>query len=492
MVHSSSPGLHIVGVGASAGGLEAMVPLFARMRPTGRVAYVVAQHMAKNGHDELVVKLINRESALPVVLAGDDQALAADTVYLIPSGRDGVIKNCRIALHAPGHLSTPSVNALFTSLAAMGKGAAIGIVLSGAGADGTVGCRAIKAAGGLTIAQLPAEAKYDGMPSAAIDAGVIDETLPVAAIGERLASRYATLRLSDAKPLQAAVVMPGRSVSAVPPAPTFVPRPSPAVTPSSGYEQLLKLVHQVTQIDFSSYKEDTLLRRLDKRLATLGIASLDDYLAHARKEPDEIKTLQHMFLVSVSSFFRDGKSFAALRMSLAQRLAGKPAGEPVRVWVPGCASGEEALTLAILLRELSDSHPVEIVGTDLNPEALAIARVGSYRQTAFKEMDGSLRDRHFQPHGQHYQANSDLLSCIRFEQRDVLAGAPLQSLDLVSCRNLLIYMKSELQDELITCFHRALHSQGLLFIGQSESLSVVGNSLFVPIDHYHRLFRRRH
>lgn len=474
--------LDIAGVGASAGGLEAMLPMFAKMQRTGRLAYVVAQHMAKDGHDELVVRLMNRESALPVVLADEEETtLAADTIYVIPSGRDGVIRRGRLALQppAPTHISTPSVNVLFHSIAEESRSGGIGIVLSGTGYDGTAGCRAIKAKGGLTIAQLPAEAKFDGMPSAAIDAKAIDEILPVAAIGERLASRYPSVLSRSGKPL----------AGAVSPAPTFT---EPVSQPPGELGQLLKLIHQATGMDFSSYKEDTLLRRLDKRLSTLGLATLEEYLALLRKRPEELRTIQHLFLVSVSSFFRDADSFAVLKMSLARLVAGKPAGEPIRVWVPGCASGEEPFTLAILLKDLTDRHPVEITGTDLNPEALAIARAAVYRQTAFKEMPAVMRERYTVQKGQHAEVVPDIKACVRFEQRDVLGGAPSAALDLVSCRNLLIYMKSDLQDQLVTAFHRALKPQGLLFIGPSESLSFVGNSLFVPIDHYHRLFRRRH
>jgi chemotaxis protein methyltransferase CheR/two-component system CheB/CheR fusion protein len=170
----------------------------------------------------------------------------------------------------------------------------------------------------------------------------------------------------------------------------------------------------------------------------------------------------------------------------------KPDHQPIRVWVAGCASGEEPITLAILLKEMAGERPIEIVATDLNPEALSLAREAVYRQTAFKEMEDVLRDRYFVAKGQHYEARAEIMACIRYEQRDVLGGIPPSGIDLVSCRNLLIYMKSHLQDELIKSFHQALCSQGLLFIGQSESLSFVGNSLFVPIDHYHRLFRRRH
>lgn len=480
-----NPPLHVAGIGASAGGLEAMLPMFAQMRPTGRVAYVVAQHMAKNGHDELVVRLIGRESALPVVLAREGDNLDPDTIYVIPSGKNGTVSGATLALHdpSPGDLSAPSVNVLFTSIAESLHGNAIGIVLSGTGYDGVVGCRALKAGGGLTIAQEPSEAKFDGMPSAAIDARLADLILPVEAIGAALAEKF-----------------PGANL---PPRPQ-ADRPSSAA-PADQAEPanpelaaLLPLVLQATGIDFSSYKEDTLLRRLEKRKSTLGIADSNDYLARVRRQPEELKTLQHLFLVSVSSFFRDRDSFRELERTLAIMVANKPDGEPIRVWVPGCALGEEAYTLAIILDELlgefRSRHPVRIVGSDLNPEALEMARAGVYRQTAFGEMDVAQREKHFKPKGQHFEIGRALRNMVEFEQRDVLNGAPDfadGNLDLVSCRNLLIYMKNHWQDRLIAGFHRALAPRGLLFIGQSESLGPTGNTLFVTIDHYHRLFRRR-
>jgi chemotaxis methyl-accepting protein methylase len=481
MNYPATPPLLVVGVGASAGGIEAMLPMFSRMPSTGRMVFVVAQHMAKDGHDELVARLIGRESALPVVLAQAETRLRPDTVYVIPSGRDGRVSGDILSLSPPAeeHISTPSVNALFASLAESAHGKAIGILLSGTGSDGTLGCRSIKAQGGLTMVQDPQEAKFNGMPTAAIDAKVVDKILPVGEISETLGRLFpgthpASRRQSEAITGVASDMMGDGSAE------------------SRELAQLLRQIHQVTGIDFSSYKEDTLLRRMEKRKAMLGIASAEAYQAHIRQQPAELKQLQHLFLVSVSSFFRDAESFKVLKMSLAKLVAGKLAGEPVRVWVPGCASGEEVYTLAILIRELSDSHPAQITATDLNQDALAMCHEGVYRQTAFKEMDSALRDRYFLPAGQHFAVKPELKAGVIFEKRDVLRGVPPSNLDLVSCRNLLIYMKSELQDHLVKGFHQALRSQGLLFLGQSESLSFIGNSLFIPIDHYHRLFRRRH
>jgi len=477
---TANAAMHIAGIGASAGGLEAMLAMFAHMQPGGRISFVVAQHMAKDGHDQLVVRLIGRESALPVLLAESGVHLQADTVYVIPSGQDGRIQGDTLILREPaaGHLSTPSVNALFVSIAESAGSKAIGIVLSGTGSDGAIGCRAIRANGGLTLAQDPAEAKFNGMPVAAIQAKAIAQVVPVECIGAMLAELF-----------------PGTAT----PAPgTGTPETNedtaPAISTAARHELdwLLQQVHQATGIDFSSYKEDTLLRRLEKRKATLGVVSVEAYQALIRRRPEELHALQHLFLVSVSSFFRDRDSFHELNKALASLVAGKPAGEPIRVWVAGCASGEEAYTLAILLKELGSRHPIEITASDLNPEALAMAREGVYRLTAFKEMDAGLRERYFLKKGQHFEIKPEIRACVRFEQHDVLGCTPPLELDLVSCRNLLIYMKSPLQDQLIKRFHQSLRSQGLLFIGQSESLSFIGNSLFSPIDHYHRLFRRRH
>lgn len=479
--------MHIAGIGASAGGLEAMLPMCARLRPTGRIAYVIAQHMAHDGHSELVARLIQRESLLPVILVNKAVRLQADTIYMIPAGKDGQVRSDTLSLSEPvsGNISTPSVNVLLQSIAESCGGNAIGIVLSGTGSDGVTGCRAIRSAGGLVLAQEPAEAKYSGMPAAVIDAGLADLVMPVEELGERLAARF-----------------PG---TAAPPA-TVAPRPV-VVQAETGeseisdlqrreLEQLQRQVLEATGIDFSSYKEETLLRRLEKRKSAVGAKTADEYQALIRRNPHELHSLQHLFLVSMSSFYRDRDSFLSLERALAARIVDKREGAPVRVWVPGCASGEEPYTLAIILSELlgSDrrSHPIAITASDLNAEALDRARAGSYPRTALQEMDVALQDRYFVRKGQHFEVTAELKAYVNFEQRDVLSGTPPGELDLVSCRNLLIYMKSHLQDQLVKCFHQALLPGGLLFLGQYESLTFLGNSLFAPIDQFNRLFQRRH
>jgi chemotaxis protein methyltransferase CheR/two-component system CheB/CheR fusion protein len=480
-----------VGVGASAGGLEAMLPMFARMRRTGRIAYVVAQHMMHNGHSDLVARLIGRESSLPVVVASSGIRLLADTIYLIPSGKDGWIRDGHLELSDPSsqNISTPSVNILFCSLAETQGAKAIGIVLSGAGSDGTAGCRAIKSKGGLTLAQDPTEAKFDGMPSAAIAAKLIDRVLRVDQVGETLANLFpGTPAAPPAKliPIPRTTPGAGRVVAVEPP-----------VTESQHEELawLMPRILEATGIDFSSYKEETLLRRLEKRKSVLGLLSASEYQALVGRQPGELRTLQHLFLVSVSSFFRDRESFRVLERALASVLVNKSGGEPIRIWVPGCASGEECYSLAIvvfeILRELHRRYAVAITGTDLNPEALEMAAKGVYRLTAFKEMDNDFHSRYFLRAGQHLSVKPEVKSCVTFERRDVFTGPPPTDLDLVSCRNLLIYLKGPLQDQLLRIFCQALRPDGLLFMGQSESLSFAGHTLFATVDYQQRLFRRR-
>jgi chemotaxis protein methyltransferase CheR/two-component system CheB/CheR fusion protein len=478
--------ISVAGIGASAGGLEAMLPMCARLRPTGRVAYVIAQHMANDGHSELVARLIQRESALPVVLVDKTVRVQADTIYMIPAGRDGLVRSDTLTLSEPGvgNISTPSVNTLFKSIAENCGSNAIGIVLSGTGSDGVAGCRAIRAAGGLILAQLPTEAKYDGMPVAVIEAGLADQVVSSEDIDHILAARFPCFVAPVAAVKTTSIVSGVESGEA-----------DTSTAERRELEQLQRQVLEATGIDFSSYKEETLLRRLEKRKEAMGVATADAYQALIRRDPHELHSLQHLFLVSMSSFFRDRTSFQSLERALAARIVNKKEGVPVRVWVPGCASGEEPYTLAIILSELLGNcrqlHPIFITATDLNVEALEMARTGIYPLTAFQEMDAALRDRYFIGTGQQFEVSPELKACVHFEQRDVLGGARPDELDLVSCRNLLIYMKSHLQDQLIKTFHQALLPSGLLFLGQYESLSFLGSSLFTPVDHYHRLFARR-
>lgn len=452
-----------------------MTQLLSSLSENGRVAYVIAQHMAKDGHDELVLRLLNHKSRLKVIKARAGERLEPDRIYLIPSGFNGMVQEGFIQLFppAPEHISSPSVNVLFVSLAKDMGDRAIGIVLSGAGSDGVAGCKAIKANGGLILVQDPQSAPYSGMPLAAIQATAVDEVLEPEAIAHYLVTMFST----------GPAALPRFASSGSRP---VANRHLPA---------LLQNVFEATGIDFSSYKEETLLRRIDRRMTALKITSFEQYQAYIMQYPDELKTLRHLFLVSLSSFFRDSQAFAVLKKHLAETVGQKTPGETIRIWIPGCASGEECYTFAILLNEILgesfNRFKIRIIGSDLNPEALAIAHSGIYRQTAFKETEPQILARYFEAKGQHYQVTKPIREACEFIREDVVSVNAPENLDIVSCRNLLIYMKGNLQDQLFKKFHRALLPQGLLFIGQSENIGVLGNTLFVPLDHYHRLYRRK-
>lgn len=474
----TSEALYIVGIGASAGGLDSMLSLFAKLKTNGRMTYIVAQHMAHDAHSELIVRLLNRESALPVLLAEKSQTLQADTIYLIPAGCNGHLDNGLLLLQPPDEnsLSIPSVNALFDSIAKSAGTLAVGIVLSGTGRDGTAGCLAIKSLGGRTIAQDPASTKFNGMPSNAIEAKAVGDALSIDGIADSLNQLFV------GEPKQASL-KPVSSVSGI------------AEIGHEDLQKLLVMVLEATGTDFSGYKEETLLRRLHKRLSTLGLDAFSAYFNYILRHPDELHILQHLFLVSLSSFFRDRDSFCRLEAAIAELLKTKKKGDVVRFWVAGCASGEEVFSLAIIVSEILGQRlqdfAVTIIGTDINPEALQVAEQGLYRQTAFREMKPDLLRRYFEEKGHHYQVHESLRRLCRFELQNLIQTPALSELDLISCRNLLIYLKSQLQDRIFRSFHTALRPHGLLFVGQAESIGIVGNTLFYPVDHYHKIYRRR-
>ena len=458
-----------MGIGASAGGLNALRSLVANLPRTGRVAYLIAQHMAADAHAELMVTLLGRDSVLDVCLAREGTVLEPDCVYLLPAGLDGIVRGGCVGLQpsAPGSLSHPSVDVLLESVALEHGLRAVGIILSGTGSDGVRGCRAIQGRGGLALAQAPESARFSGMPEAAMRAGVISETLPPERMGERLARLFPDLWASVPEP----------------------PLPEP------GLPRLLRRVREATGIDFSGYKEETLLRRLTTRLNSLGLESLDRYEHHVAAHPREMEALAQHFLVSMSSFFRDRSSFEVVKGALRGLVARRSPGEPLRIWVPGCATGEECYTLAILVAQILGPAPAAptacILGTDLNPRALAQAQSGLYPESAFKEMDPDLLRLYFRQKGASFEVNELLRATCDFARHDVLQEESRRDLDMVSCRNLLIYLQSDCQARLMHRFHAALRPDGLLFIGQSETVGIAGHALFRPLDAEHKLYQRR-
>ena len=477
MLNKKSEFLRVVGIGASAGGLDALAQLLPTLRPDAQTVYIIALHMARHNHVDLILKLLKRLSALPLVAATHNDLLVADQVFLIPPGVTGVIQQRLMQLLpvASDQISSPSVNALFKSIAQHGTHG-VGIILSGAGNDGLSGCRAIKTAGGKVIAQSLASARLEGMPGTIIRANLADEILLPEQIAQSLVSdiHFSQVQqpINEVRSTLNLVVDDGKI-----------------------FNRLLQTILTITGKDFSHYKEETLLRRLHRRMAMLKIASLEDYQLYTHKNPDELHKLQHQFLISLSSFFRDRESFSALKIHVNEVLKDKAQGDPIRIWVPGCASGEECYSWAILLAEIFGNGfadcDVHIIGSDLNPQAIAIANQGRYPLAALRDITPDILERYFDRDEQYFHVKPGIRQVCHFYVEDVVSSYLSEKVDAISCRNLLIYMKSELQDKLIKKFYDFLIPGGLLFLGQSETIGLTGTTLFLPLDHYHRVYRRK-
>ncbi|MBS1143205.1 MAG: putative kDa protein in hypE 3region [Proteobacteria bacterium] len=465
---SSASPLFWVGLGASAGGLEALTHCVANLPPGSGCVYIVAQHMSPN-HRSLLADILGRESALPVSEAIAGASPAADRIYIVPPGFNLTIRDACFTLVAtsPEVSPKPSINLLFQSLAENFGEHAIGIVLSGTGSDGTSGLRAIKAAGGIGLVQNPGSAKYDGMPSAAIDAGVVDRILEANEIGpeiERLVQLFGNL-----------------------------PKLERWEERSPDLAKLFERVSERTRIDFSGYKMSTVLRRLQRRLAATGHFRTQDYLAYCEANPEELDALARETLISVTEFFRDREAFRVLGMRIGELVSRKSPNEDCRVWIVGCATGEEVYSIAILFAEAMgdrlNKRSLQIFATDIDEQALLVARRGIYPKAAVSELPPDMLNRHFVAVEGGVQVSQRLRECITFARQNLVADPPFLRLDIITCRNVLIYFTSELQARALTTLHFGLREDGLLFLGRSENANHP-DELFVPADRRNRLFRR--
>ena len=460
---------YLVGIGASAGGLEALSNLIAALPTDLGVAYAVIQHLSPT-HRSMMAQLLGRETAMAVKEVEDGAIPEPNTIYVTPPSSNMVLRDGRFVLQEePRNASPrPSVNAFFSSLAAEKGEDAIGVVLSGTGTDGAVGLREIKAAGGFTFAQDPLSAKYSGMPQAAIDTGCVDWVLSADGIAREIA-----------------LIVRSHGVVTV----THKP-PAAATT----LKKLLMKVKQQTRIDFGGYKEGTLWRRIERRMAARHVGSVDDYLALVEADPAELDHLCKDILISVTAFFRDPESFDVLKRTLQALLGTKHPGDEIRIWVPGCATGEEAYSIAILLSDLLGPNlgqfKVQIFATDLDLGALAVARRGSYPETALAGVDPALVARHFTSGNARYDVSRTLRDMVVVARQDLVQDPPFLRLDLVSCRNVLIYFQNELQAKVLATFHYGLRSGGYLFLGKSEGIFQQEN-LFDVGDKAARIYRRR-
>jgi two-component system, chemotaxis family, CheB/CheR fusion protein len=467
----------IVGIGASAGGLAAFEAFFSGM-PVDKdpgMAFVLVQHLAPD-HKSILTELIRRYTRMQVFEVVDGIAVQPNCAYIIPPNRDMAFLNGTLQLlepSAPRGQRLP-IDFFFRSLAQDQGERAIGIVLSGTGSDGTLGMRAIKGEGGMIMAQNPSSTEFDGMPRSAIATGLVDYELPPAEMPAQLIA-YATHAFGH-------------------------PRPSTtgdAPKTESALKKIFVLMRAQTGHDFSQYKPSTINRRIVRRMAVHQIDVIDSYVKYLQQTPPEVESLFRDLLIGVTSFFRDPEAFQVLEeQSIPKLFDDKPAGSVVRVWSPGCSSGEEAYSIAILLQErmqaLKQSYTVQLFATDIDSRAIATARAGLYPASIAADLSPERLARFFtaESDGSAYRIHKGIRDMLVFSEQNVIKDPPFSKLDLISCRNLLIYLGAELQKKLIPLFHYALKPGGMIFLGTSEGVGEFVE-LFAVLDRKSKLYQRK-
>ena len=474
---NDAAGFPIVGIGASAGGLAAFEAFFSGMPADTDpgMAFVLVQHLAPD-HKSILSELVRRYTRMEVFAVADGITVKPNCAYIIPPNRDMALLNGTLQLLEPaaprGHRLP--IDFFFRSLAQDQRERAIGIVLSGTGSDGTQGVRAIKGEGGMAMAQNPKSTEYDGMPSSVIATGLVDYVLPAAEMPAQLIAYVAHAF--------------GK---------TSLPPSSTVAKSDDALKKIFLLLRAQTGHDFSQYKKSTIVRRVERRMAVHQIERLDEYVRYLQQNPADVEALFHDLLIGVTSFFRDPEAFAALQEhAIPQLFAGKSTGALIRVWVPGCSTGEEAYSLAILLQErmeeLKQSFKLQVFATDIDHRAIECARAGVYPANIADDISPERLARFFsqEPDGSTYRILKGLRDRVIFSEQDVIKDPPFSKLDLISCRNLLIYMGGELQKKLIPLFHYALNRGGMLFLGTSETVGELVD-LFATVDRKSKLYQRR-
>ena len=463
---------YLVGIGASAGGLEALQAMVSHLpRELGSVTFVVAQHLSPTYKSQLV-ELISRQTDLPVKDAKNQESPEPRTIYITPPDSEISFQNGRFKLVKPrsAHGPRPSVDVFFASLAREWGRHAAAVILSGTGTDGANGLIDVKQSGGITIAQRPENAKYDGMPSAAVDTGEVDFVLNADEIGERI------------EDILKGLIVPETAEA------------RPVFADGTALDRILQLLSERTGTDFSRYKSATIGRRLDRRIAALGLQNVDQYLEALDRKPGELDALFSNILIGVTYFFRDAEAYSGLRDCIRQIFNRARSGEKIRFWVAGCATGEEAYSMALMVADYLgpriNDYDVQIFATDIDEKAINIARRGLYSAAALENVKPETLRKHFQSRGDQFEVNKSIRSMILFSRHDVTANPPFLKLDLISCRNLLIYFNQELQQHVLPVFHYALKPDGYLFLGKSETIGSF-TDLFKTIDQKYKIYQRK-
>ena len=467
----------IVGVGASAGGLSAFEAFFSAIpdKPSG-MAFILVQHLAPD-HKSILAELVSRFTCMPVLEVTDGLEVQPESVYIIPPNREMALLGGALHLFEPMASRIPRmpIDFFFRSLAQDQRERGICVVLSGTGSDGTLGVRAVKGEGGMAMAQAPDSVPYDGMPRSAIETGLVDFVLPAAGMFAQIET-YVNHAFGQAP----------------------VPPDGSGVTL---FSEILKKIFVILRVqtghDFSNYKENTIIRRVERRMALQQITKAEDYLRFLRDHPEEAEALFRDFLIGVTRFFRDPAAFTALKQeALPEVFAGKAPGSTVRVWVCGCSTGEEAYSIAMLVQEYLDGLRlgvnVQIFATDIDKSAIEIARAGVFPASIVTDLPVPYLKRYFSHDEARdtFQIRKFIRDLLIFSEQDVIKDPPFSKLDLISCRNLLIYLNAELQKKVIPLFAYALNPKGVLFLGTAESIGDF-TSIFTPLNRKLKLFKRK-
>jgi two-component system, chemotaxis family, CheB/CheR fusion protein len=462
----------IVAVGASAGGVEAFQAFFRAFPAKPGMAFVVLTHLDPR-RESLLPAIIGRWTAMPVVQASAGDRVIPDKIFVIPPNSVMTIVQGRLQIRKRSYdAERMPLDTFFSSLAEDQGPRAIAIVLSGSGSDGSLGVKAVKEAGGLTLAQGSdgSEAAFKEMPESAVATGLVDLVLPVEQMPERLLT----------------FVRDGGHLEETPEAKT--------ARDAADLRRIYSVVRSRVGHDFSRYKDRTFLRRVQRRMQVLQLSQLRDYVKRLERDGNEATLLFRDLLIGVTNFFRDREAFAALEKFIPRLFEGRGADDTVRVWVPGCATGEEAYSLAILLREHADrvsgAPTIQIFASDIDENALAIARTARYPAMLVRDIPPGRLKRFFTREGASYHVAKELRDLCVFSTHSLIRDPPFSRLDLVSCRNLLIYLNADLQAQVIPLFHYALKPNGLLFLGMSENVSR-HTDLFAPLDKKWRIFERQ-
>ncbi len=469
---SNSKSFPVVGVGTSAGGLEALENFFTEIPHQSSIAFVVIQHLNPE-HDSMMSSLLSKHTPLPIQVVQEGMALEPDVIYLNPPDKNVALVNGQFKLSEvnANNRGFFRIDHFFRSLAEDQGNNAICIVLSGTGSDGTIGLREVKSAGGMTMAQAEDQADYEGMPHSAVSTGMVDLVRPTYKMADELIQYIRHPQI-----------------------PAFEKADYSLQNQHEALRDVFKILKTQTGHDFSYYKLNTIYRRIEKRMAVHQLKQLDDYINYLEREKSEVNTLFKDLLITVTSFFRDEEAFETLKQeAIPDLLDNLEDGKTLRIWVPGCATGEEAYALAIILIETMEEKQqlveCKIFASDIDNDSIEFARVGAYPLSITADVSKARLERFFILDGHQYQVKKRLRDMVIFAEQDLIKDPPFSQVDLISCRNVLIYMNQEIQQRLFPVFHYALNQNGILFLGASESPGEF-ERVFKPVDDKQPIYQK--